>query len=106
MELDLLENLEDDHELSYDEFVRKTNIQTELYEMYEEEESYWHQRAHARWLLQGDMNTSYFHKIANGRRRKKSVHSFDDNGVIVEGTDNLLKHATSYYKKPFWAGPW
>ena len=70
-----------------------------------EEESYWFQRSHARWLLHGDLNTSYFHKIANGRKRKNMVHSLDDNGVAVEGTDNLLKLATEYYKNLFGPAP-
>jgi hypothetical protein len=56
-------------------------------------------------LLLGDQNTSYFHKIANGRKRKNTVHSLDDQGVLVEGTDNLLKHATSYYKELFGPAP-
>jgi hypothetical protein len=29
----------------------------------------------------------------------------DDQGVLVEGTDNLLKHATSYYKELFGPAP-
>jgi hypothetical protein len=30
----------------------------------------WHQRSHARQLLHGDQNTSYFNKIANGRKEE------------------------------------
>jgi hypothetical protein len=73
----------------------------ELYNIHAEEETYWHQRSHARWLLHGDQKTSYFRKIANGGKRRNSVHSLDDNGVLVEGTDNLLEHATTYYKELF-----
>ena len=97
--------LEEDGELSPDDFVRKSSILVELFNMYAEEESYWHQRAHSRWLLQGDSNTSYFHKIANGRKRKNTVHSLDNNGSLIEGTDNLLAHATSYYKELFGPAP-
>ena len=68
--------------------------------MHVEEENYWHQRAHARWLLHGDLNTSYF-QIANGRKRKNIVHSLHDNGILVEGTEKLLKHAMAYYKGLF-----
>lgn len=55
--------------------------------------------------IAGDLNTSYFHKIANGRKRKNLVHSLDDNGVLVEGTDNLLELATTYYKNLFGPAP-
>jgi hypothetical protein len=41
-------------------------------------------------------NTAYFHKIAKGRKRKNDVLSLDNNGVSVEGTDNLVKHAIEY----------
>jgi mannosylglycoprotein endo-beta-mannosidase len=94
-ELDLLEQMEENVALSPDDVLR---IMVELYNIHAEEESYSHQRSHARWLLHGDQNTSYFHKIANGRKRRNYVHSLDDNGVLVEGTYNLLEHATAYYK--------
>lgn len=41
----------------------------------------------------------------NGRKRKNVVHSLGDNGVIVEGIDNLLNLATSYYKNLFGPTP-
>jgi hypothetical protein len=34
-----------------------------------------------------------------------SIHSLDDNGVLVEGTDDLLNHATAYYKVFFGPAP-
>jgi 2'-5' RNA ligase len=72
MELDSLEQLEESDELTPDDVVRKMEIMVEQYNIHVDEESYWHQRSHARWLLQGVQNTSYFHKIANGRKRKKT----------------------------------
>lgn len=100
-----IELAEEDRELLPGEMLRKNNIQVELYNLNVEEETYWYQRSHAQWLLLGDQNTSHFHKIANGRKRKNTVHSLDDQGVLVEGTDNLLKHATSYYKELFGPAP-
>ena len=105
LELALLEQLEEDGELSPQDFAKKTGIQVEIYEMDVEEEAYWFQKSQARWLIQGDLNTAYFHRIANGRRRKNLVHSLEDNGVMVEGTDNLLKLATDYYKELFGPAP-
>jgi hypothetical protein len=40
-------------------------------QIYEEEELYWFSRSSEKWLLEGDNNTAYFHRVANGRRRKK-----------------------------------
>jgi hypothetical protein len=89
--------------LAPEKVVKKTQIKVELYNIHAEEESYWHQISHARWLLHGDQNTSYSRKIANGRKKRNTVHSLDDNGVLVEGMGDLLIHATDYYKK--WFGP-
>lgn len=52
-------------------------------------------------MLKGDNNTSYFHKIANGRRRKNTVITLENNGETIEGDENLLKHATEYYTTLF-----
>jgi hypothetical protein len=39
--------------------------------MAEEEELYSLKRSHEKWLHEGDNNTEVFHRVANGRRRKK-----------------------------------
>jgi hypothetical protein len=36
------------------------------------------------------MNTTYLHRIANGRKIKNTIQSLESDGVIVEGTGNLL----------------
>ena len=96
-----LEKLEEEGGLSPEEQKMRVMINVELFNMYTEEENYWYQRAHGNWLLEGDLNTSYFHKIANGRKRKNSVLSLQNGDSVVEGTKNLLKHATEYYKELF-----
>ena len=73
--------------------------------MLEEEELYWYKRAHEKWLHKGDNNTDYFHRIANGRKRKNTIISLLDGDQSIEGDDNLIKHATSYYKDLFCPAP-
>ena len=97
--------MEEIAELSPTDVVKKTQIMVELFNIHAEEESYWHQRSHARWLLHGDQNTAYFHRIANGRKRRNTVHSLDNDGVLVEGTKELLAHATDYSKNLFGPAP-
>src|SRR6185312_15392782 len=67
----------------------------------EEEELYWLKRSHDKWLHEGDNNTEYFHRIANGRKRCSKIVSFKDGDVTIEGTPNLLNHATDFYKTLF-----
>jgi hypothetical protein len=70
-ELEFLEVLEEDNILSGDQYARKGTIQDNLMKIYEEEEDFWFDRSSKKWLLEGDNNTAYFHRIANGRERKK-----------------------------------
>jgi mannosylglycoprotein endo-beta-mannosidase len=71
--------------------------------MLEEEELYWLKRSHENWLLKGDNNTKFFHKIANGKK-ENTIISFNDQDMVIEWDENLLQHATNYYKELFGQG--
>ena len=47
---------------------RKMQLQREMLIMLEEEELYWFKRSHERWFHEGDSNTKFFQRIANGER--------------------------------------
>jgi mannosylglycoprotein endo-beta-mannosidase len=83
---------------------RKMQLITESLALLDQEETYWHNRCHEQWLLKGDNNTSYFHRIANGRKRKSTIISLENEGIVIEGNDNLLRHATKYYSDLFRPG--
>jgi hypothetical protein len=52
-------------------------------------------------LLKGDNNTEFFHRVANGKRRKQTIFTLKCGDRIVTGDDNLMAHATEYYKALF-----
>jgi hypothetical protein len=52
----------------------------------------------------GDNNTVFFHRIANGRKRKQTIYSLEDGGNHISGTENILKHASEFYKQLFGPG--
>lgn len=63
---------------------------------------YWFKRSHETWLLKGDNNTDFFHECANGRKKRKNATiSLDKDGVIIEGNEDILKHATEFYSDLF-----
>ena len=93
-ELGILESIEESQDLSPNQLLRKSDIQVMLLKMYEEEELYWHQRSNERWLLKGDNNTAFFHRVANGKRRRHFMHQLNHNNLVIEGTSNLINHAT------------
>jgi len=66
-----------------------------------EEELQWQRRGGEKWLLAGDSNSSYFHKCANGRRRKMHISMLEVNGQEVVEPHSLRAHITDYYKRLF-----
>jgi hypothetical protein len=93
-ELSVLESIEEDIGMSAEQTDRKMWLLIENLKSLEHEEMYWYERSHENWLLKGDSNTSYFHKCANGRKRKNNIISLEKDGQTIEGDENLLKHAS------------
>jgi hypothetical protein len=70
-------------------------------QIYESEEAFWHQRGRENWLLQGDNNTEFFHRSASGQKRKRTMFSLMNGSEQIQGTSDLLSHATAFYKDLF-----
>ena len=100
-ELSKLEKIEEDGMLPALLLERKTFIQSEILRLLEEEELYWHKRSNLTWLLKGDNNTGFFHRVANGKKRKNTIFSIHQNGEEIKEEDKILQHATDYYKELF-----
>jgi hypothetical protein len=66
-----------------------------------EEELKWYQTSKSQFILKGDTNTHNFHGVANGRYRKKLIHSIVLDVGTIEGHDQLKKYITNYYKNLF-----
>ena len=103
-ELADLESLEEDNSLTDEQLLRRGHIQNELLELMEKEEEYWHQKASEKWLLHGDNNTEYFHRIANGRKRKKTFSPYNMTRTLSKGLLvflNMLQSFTNLYLAQF-----
>jgi hypothetical protein len=60
-----------------------TNIQGEIAEILEREDSKWKQRAKQNWYRGGDRNTQYFHAWASQRRKQNEIkHISDEDGNL------------------------
>ena len=53
------------------------------------------------WLLKGDSNTTFFHRIANGEKKENTIFSLNHNDQVIEGDAALVEHATQFYKDLF-----
>lgn len=91
-----MEEIEEERGLDGYQLDRKVWLICENLKSLEQEELYWYERSHENWLLQGDNNTIYFHKCANGRKRKNQIICLENDGLLIEGDENLLKLASEY----------
>ncbi|KAL2944157.1 hypothetical protein RDABS01_032504, partial [Bienertia sinuspersici] len=81
---------------------RCREIVRELDELHRLEESYWHARARANELRDGDKNTSYFHHKASQRRKKNEIKKMEDeNGVIKESREEIGDIINAYFTNMF-----
>jgi hypothetical protein len=85
-----LENREEIIGLNEIQMERKVQLLCEKFKLLDMEETYWFERSHETWLLKGDNNTTYFHRCANGRKRKNTIISLEDGDQLIEGDDKLL----------------
>ncbi|GAU28913.1 hypothetical protein TSUD_59250 [Trifolium subterraneum] len=74
----------------------EAKLQKELAHILKVEELMWYQRSRARWLVDGDRNTRYYHLKTITRRRHNKISMLRDmNGGWVEEVDVLKQMANN-----------
>jgi hypothetical protein len=97
-EYDILDIKSETEELSPAELLRFKNIYAEMHNLWLKEEVKAKQRSRDRNIKEGDKNTTYYHSVANQRRRKMLVHSLDGPDGPITDDAGMLDLATSFYK--------
>ena len=77
-------------------------LQNKLNNILREKDVKWMQRAKERDLLEGYSNTRYFMSRASGRKRKSKIFRLCQERRVIEGDENILNYATSFYEKALW----
>ncbi|KAK6164141.1 hypothetical protein DH2020_001005 [Rehmannia glutinosa] len=77
-------------------------IEQKIHTLMKREETMWHQRSRVNWIKDGDKNTNFFHRIANGRQKRNSIdHIKCDDGTIVEDEHEVANVLTKYFSSLF-----
>lgn len=68
----------------------RKKLELKIDDLLEKEEIMWKQRSKALWLQDGDKNSAYFHKVANGRKRRNQiVKILDSDGLLRTSPDDI-----------------
>ncbi|XP_058733806.1 uncharacterized protein LOC131605475 [Vicia villosa] len=79
----------------------EVKLQKELRSILNQEELMWYY-SRARWLVDGDRNTKYYHMQTISRRKRNRINMLrDDNGNWITKHEELKDHVTKFYKALF-----
>lgn len=96
-ELKLLRNRRDDVSIS-----RYKAVKNELFNIFNQQETFWRQRSKQLWLQADDQNNKYFHATASARRRSNHIHKLkNERCEWVTWDDGLQEFIVGYFRELF-----
>ena len=64
------------------------------------EEVHWRQKSRVKWIKEGDCNSKFFHRIANGRRSRKFIKSLiSEKGVTLSNIEVISEEIVNFFGK-------
>lgn len=65
------------------------------------EEAFWQEKSKTTWHLEGDRNTSYFHRITKIKQATKLITSLRDCNHIINDPEQIAFHTTNHFQNLF-----
>ena len=87
-------------------FHTKSFEKGELEELILREEVHWRQKAKVKWIKEGDCNSKFFHKVANGKRNRKFIKFLEnERGLVLNNIDSITEEILLFYEKLYSSPP-
>lgn len=84
-------------DLTIDEQIQLNNLQAKFDNLYLEKAKGAFIRSRARWLEEGENNSSYFFNLEKQRQTKKKIQKLSINGIIIEDDDQINEEIRTFY---------
>ncbi|RVW14640.1 Transposon TX1 uncharacterized 149 kDa protein [Vitis vinifera] len=85
---------------SFGELIQRALSKGELEELILREEIHWRQKARVKWVKEGDCNSKFFHKVANGRRNRKFIKELEnESGLMLNNPESIKEEILRYFEK-------
>ncbi|KAJ9680329.1 hypothetical protein PVL29_019598 [Vitis rotundifolia] len=100
-----LDDFEQGGGLTPELLVQRALRKGELEELILREEIHWRQKARMKWVKEGDCNSRFFHKVANGRRNRKFIKELEnERGLMLNNSESIKEEILLYFEK-LYSGP-
>ena len=84
------DTMEQEGGLSPELLVQRALRKGELEELILREEIHWRQKVRVKWVKEGDCNSNFFHKVANGRRNRKYIKVLEnERGLVLNNSESI-----------------
>ncbi|KAL8476717.1 hypothetical protein ACS0TY_029134 [Phlomoides rotata] len=86
----------EDHEV-----IRRNEVRAQLFSDLKCKDSLLRQKAQCRWIKDRDVNSSYFHRCINKRRKRNKIHGMLINGVWNEEVQSVKQGVFEFFRNHF-----
>ena len=75
--------------------------QMDLDQALNKQETFWKEKARLNWHVNGDRNTSFFHRVTKIKNKTKVISSIRNEEEIITDPQRITNHVVNYYKNLF-----
>ncbi|WKA03336.1 hypothetical protein VitviT2T_021451 [Vitis vinifera] len=92
--------IEQEGGLNPDLLSQRASRKGELEELILREEIHWKQKAKVKWVKEGDCNSKFYHKVANGRRNRKYIKELEnERALVLKNAESITEEILHYFEK-------